>query len=783
MLITNSLLMKYLFVILLLFGCSWNSFSQESISITIVEDGDRGAGLFLNLVKSEIDALLSHEFEVQYKILNLKENSGTPESLIEEGLQDDSELLITMGFSASSALRAFDDYPKPCISGLSLQQINGSSTGINNYTFVESPFSIQQDFETFQSIIEYKHLAIFTMASLRTQVEPYLRSLANGFDIQFITISDNPKSDLERLNDEVDAVYMLPNLYDTEEKHQALIDGINDLKLPSFALIGRRDVEKGVLASIAPSDYLSIYARRIALNVMKIMDGQNAKDLPIQIDGIENDFVINVGTMENLELYPPFEVLGKASLINFEPQRGRKYTIQSAIAEALNNNLSYQSSIRNVDIQDTEIGIARSNILPELTANTTLVTLDNNSAEQLKVANQITPQTSWTADLGLSQLIFSQPALANISIQKALLRSEEAGLLAEQLDLVQDVCLSYLNLLQAQANLNIQNANIQTTLSNLNIAKTKARIGTVSNADVYGFESQLAQNKTLLNDARTISEQTRIGFNQLLNRPLDEEFMVEDVRENTDLLFLQDDRISGRVNNHYDFRKFSEFLINYAYEHAPEIEQLEWAIRAQQLSLQSNKLSRFLPQIGVQGNLTKNLGRYGTRTEDEVFEAIGIDPYQATWNVGVNASLPIFQGFLRNKRIQQDKIRVEQLEINRDLLRQSFATNIMVSLENLGNSYNDIQFTREAEEASGEYLKIVQDLYREGAINIVTLLDAQNQALSAQLAAISSQYQFLSDAIIIERLFNNIYLLKSEEERNRFIETYLNYLIKKDNDE
>ena len=47
----------------------------------------------------------------------------------------------------------------------------------------------------------------------------------------------------------------------------------------------------------------------------------------------------------------------------------------------------------------------------------------------------------------------------------------------------------------------------------------------------------------------------------------------------------------------------------------------------------------------------------------------------------------------------------------------------------------------------------------------------------------NSPNQFISDAIIIERLFNNIYLLKSQEERNQFIETYLNYLIKKDDDE
>ncbi|MDF1696141.1 MAG: TolC family protein [Saprospiraceae bacterium] len=774
--------MKYLLCLLYIGLASIGVHAQTSSSITIVLDGDRGSSELLEQIQAEV-AILLPEYDLTYNVKRLDQSDNTMAELIEEGLEDESMVLITLGFTSSSSLISRNSYPKPSIAGFSLQRLDAESTGIENFTFIQSPFSIQQDFETFQSIFPFQHLGVFILPSMQAQVAPFVRSFSKGFDIQFIPISDDVDYDMEQLNPNVDAIYVLPNLYNKQEQYQALINKINEANLPSFSLIGRDDVEKGVLASVAPSNFLSVYARRIALNVMKVFDGENPKDFPIQISGVENDFVINVETMERLKIFPPFEVLSQASLINLEPKIGIEYSLESAIAQAIQHNLSYQSASQNVDLQNTEIGIARSNVLPDVTANSSVVTLDGSSAEFLKAANQLTPQTEWTANLQLTQLIYSQPAWANVAIQKSLLRSEELGLLSQQLDLVQDVCSSYINLLLAQANLNIQNSNIQTTLSNLNIAKTKAKIGTVSNADVYGFESQLAQNKTLMNDARTAREQARIAFNQLLNRPLDEEFVLSDIKNKTDLLFLQDKRIFDRINNHYDFRKFADFLINYAFENAPEIEQLDWVIRAQEQSLQSNQLSRFLPQIGMQGSWNKSMGRYGTRTSDETFQALGVDPKQATWNVGVNASLPIFQGFLRNKRIQKDKISLEQLRINKDLLKQSFATNIRISLENLGNSYNDIQFTQQAEEASGKYLKMVQDLYREGAINIVTLLDAQNNALGAQLGAISSRYQFINDAIIIERLFNNIYILKNQDERESFINEYLTYLIKKDNNE
>lgn len=770
-------LMRYKLNILMFFFGVMTASAQDTTRITLLQDGDRGTNEFIQLVVNEIDALLAQDYTLDYNVLRLDQSKLSVNQALDQVLADDSEIVISVGFESSGALSQRSNYPKPCIAGFSIQRIDAESTGINNYTFIQSPFSIQQDFETFQSIYPFKNLGIFIPPPLQSNIEPYLKLFAGDFKMQFIPITNDPKSDVEKLGPEVDAIYLLPNLYNEVERNKEIIEAVNARKLPSFSLIGRRDVELGALASISPSDYLGVYARRIALNVMKILEGQNAKDLPVQISGIENDFVINVATMESIEIYPPFEVLSQASFINLEPQLGRKYSLRSAVAEALSNNLNYSAAKQNVEIQKTEIGIAKSNLLPNLSLNSTVSTLDGSTADLLMASNQLTPQTSWTGNLGLTQLIFSQPAWANVAIQKELLRSEEAGLMSQQLDLVQDVCVAYLNLLQAQANLNIQNSNIKTTLSNLNIAKTKAKIGTVSNADVYGFESQLAQNRTLLNDARTTVEQARIAFNQLLNKPLDEDFVLEDVKDKNNLLFIQEERIFEHVNNHYDFRKFAEFLIDYAYENAPEIEQIEWAIRAQKTSLKSNQLSRFLPQVAMQGNIDKNLGRYGTRTPDATFEMLGIDPYQPTWNVGVNASLPLFQGFVRNKRIQQDKIRIDQLETNRDLVRQSFATNIRISLENLGNSYNDIQFTQQAKESSDKYLGIVQDLYREGAINIVTLLDAQNNALRASLGAISSQYQFIIDAIIIERLFNNIYLLKSDDEKEEFINAYLNYLI------
>ncbi len=763
-------------VFLCCFLLHFSLFSQTPAKVTVILDDNRGSKDFFENVKSEIDVLLGNRYQISFdkKVLG-KDLSPTP-SAINQAMAE-SDVFITLGFISSNLLSNLNQYPVPSIAGFSLERTQNESTNINNYNYIQSPFSIEKDFEIFQSIYPFKNLGVFVEPQLLDGLAPYLNKYKSDFEVEFIPISQSPSQDIEKLSSKVDAVYFLPNLYESPQKEQELIDAISDKGLPSFSLIGRRDVKKGIMASNSPSNYINIYGRRIALSVMKILEGQNAKDLPIQIGGIEEDFVINTSTMKKIKIYPPLEVLSKASFVGLEDSSGKNYTLSNAIAEALDNNLSFQAEKKNIDLQRKEVGIAKSNIFPDISANSNLTYLDNESAERLTSANQLTPQTQWSGNLALSQLIYSEPALANISIQKSLLKAQKYGVLSNQLDLVLDVCTAYIRLLQAQANLNIQNNNVQTTLVNLNIAKTKANIGTISLADVHGFESQLALNKSALNDAQTTVEQAKISFNQLLNRPLDSNISLEDVQISDKLVFIADPRIQTTINNRYDITRFSQFLIDYALRHSPSINQIKYSIKAQERSLKSNKRSLYHPQLAVQGNLDKTFGRYGTRITDETLETIGIDPYHPTGNVTLRASLPLFQGNLRNLKIQKDKIAVDQLSTNRELLEQTFSANIRYSLENLGNAYNDILFTQQAETSSEKFLQIIQDLYKEGATNIVTLLDAQNNALSTKLNTIYTRYQFLIDALTIERLVNKFYLLSTQKEKDDFINEYFNYII------
>ena len=68
-----------------------------------------------------------------------------------------------------------------------------------------------------------------------------------------------------------------------------------------------------------------------------------------------------------------------------------------------------------------------------------------------------------------------------------------------------------------------------------------------------------------------------------------------------------------------------------------------------------------------------------------------------------------------------------------------------------GASRAAVRLRGDAATAAGQNLELVTDAYRRGAVNIITLIDAQNQTLVTQLAASNALYDFLIDYLSVER--------------------------------
>ena len=151
----------------------------------------------------------------------------------------------------------------------------------------------------------------------------------------------------------------------------------------------------------------------------------------------------------------------------------------------------------------------------------------------------------------------------------------------------------------------------------------------------------------------------------------------------------------------------------------------------------------------------------------------------ANYNAGVNLSIPIFNQNQNNINRQTAIIQKEQLEINRENSELNIASNVRNSILSLVNQISNIQLSKVSEQTAKESLDLTQLSYQEGAVNFVQLIDAQNNYLNAQLSKANAVYNFLINAVQLERTIGYYFLLHTTSENEKFSERFQQYLLNK----
>ena len=130
----------------------------------------------------------------------------------------------------------------------------------------------------------------------------------------------------------------------------------------------------------------------------------------------------------------------------------------------------------------------------------------------------------------------------------------------------------------------------------------------------------------------------------------------------------------------------------------------------------------------------------------------------------------LFDGTSNYARIRRTFRQIDRLQTDRAVIAQRLEQDVRAAMHQAGFSFANIELTQDAAEASRRNLELVTDLYQRGAADIIQLVDAQNQALGAALAAANATYNFLIDALRVQRASGSFALEGTQEERDDFIQ-------------
>ena len=752
------------FTLFLCWFCAHSVYAEKVINIAFLDDGPKVRhNVDIEVIKKEINSLLSKEYKVQFNMDNLVSGNWDEKkirTISEHALSDSSiDIIVALGILNAHYFGNRGNLSKPVIAPIvvdpalqGIKMVNGKS-GVENFTYLAKSTDPEEIFNAFRKISPIKRIAILGEGRVLQSIPELSKilerlQLSTGIQSKLISASGGPEAALGRIDASFDSVILAPLPSYSLEQIRLLAEGLLQRQLPSFTLNGREEVEQGLLAGYESELDEQRIARRIALNIQRILLGESASSIPVIFDFSEK-IVLNQSAAYVLDRFPPFEELDQYDIINRDDYRiipARKLSLQQAVSEAMQRNLDIIATIHQTNASSEKLKTFRANLLPSLDLAGSYRKIDKKSV------NNFNAERESNAQLQLNQVIYSDEAIGIYYSQKYLHLSQEQALQQVRLDAVLNAATAYLNLLQAKQIAGLQADNLERARQNLELAEVRRRIGASSAGEVYRWESEIASSRSAYASARAQVNQLTVAFLQLINRPQNEQLDLQPVSLTTVGFFFNDTRFDRYASSPWSFRTFHEFMVDEAMNQSPEIQQVIAQLDAQKRNLTTAKRKRWAPLVTAGASTTEILDTTGPMDD-------------RSWQYGVNVSVPLYAGGGNKAAVAEAEEQLTALQIQLKSLRNQIEQQVRNQLLAAEASYPTMQYSADAANAAEKNLELITDAYKRGTVSIIELIDAQNSALNADIQAVNAVYDFIIDYFTLERVVGRFDILSDASDK------------------
>ena len=698
------------------------------------------------------------------------------EAATKQALSDPSvDLIIAWGPMAAVAIGGVERLRKPVIIPYAAPELQGlpqkgNTSGRRNLCYITGLLNFEKELRQLRDIVRYERLAVLVGAEVIGHLDhpetPVLEaSRAVGVETRLVVVTGGPEQALNAIPEDSDAVYIGPLFRFTDEQMQILIDGINQQDLPSYAGDGVEWVERGALATMETREDEIRRFRRAAIFAQRIFLGEQPSTFPIAFEQ-RPQLVINMGTARAIGTWPRFEVMAEARLINDEAgNRGPLITLETAMSDAVRANLNLMAAGIDIEVSKQEVKVQRGSWLPGATADGDFTIVDPDIASPVGNAER---QFTW--GITGQQLVYSAGAQGALRGTRDRYRAIEWDYNSARLDTMLAAGEAYLNVLRAKNNESVQRDNLRLTRKNLALAEIRNEIGVAGREEVFRWQTRIAEARSAVIFAIATRNQAEIELNRVLNRPLEGPFQTPPESEIRTVLPGSDPALVKYLEDPFSFKIFRQFMADEAIRNSPEIKSIDKTIDARTEVLKAERRTLGIPDVAITGSF-QHVPYVSGVGSDPLPPDLGFPGRQTfSWTVGGVASLVLLDGGSNYARIGRTLRELDRFQTDRAIIAQTLESDVRSALHQTGASYANIDLSAQAAVASAKNLELVTDLYRGGAADIIQLIDAQNQALSAALAASNARYDFLIDALRVQRAAGSFSLEGTPDERADFIE-------------
>ena len=778
--------------------------SKPEVVFGVLLDSQPSGALIVETFRDEITQLIGPEYSARFapeRAIPASSGSAAVNASLNALMSDpDIDIVLALGALSSAVAAGRPALAKPTIApfvvfpelgGIPVTVRRGAPaagsarteyrvSGRENLAYISVRDDFRPSFEAFLEVAPFRRLAVVIMEPMLEALPVIRQGLESaaaplGLALHFVADRGRIEDTVSRIPAETDAVYVGP-LLGGDSDIRKLAELLIERRLPSFSMVGREEVDQGLLASTYLQTDLRRAARRTAIIAQRILEGEPAAGLPVDFDA-ERRLSINMATARAINARLSWATLTEAELLhNQQRPAARALSLALVLREAERINLDLAAADRTVAAGLQSVRVARSQLRPQIEASGSNAVIDSDRAAA-SFGSQ--GKNRLAGSLGISQVLYSEQVRAGYSVEQRLQEARELERAQLRLDIILEAAQAYLNVLRTKTVEQIRRQNLELTRRNLERARVRFELGTASPGEVYRWQSEIANNRRNLITASAVRNQAEIEVNRALNHPLEEPFATREATIDDPTLAINYETFRPYVDNQQGFQLFRRFIALRAIAASPEIGQIDRAMAVQERLLLAAKRALFVPVVAARAEV-ETFRNSGADVNDQLGEALGeggefptID--RLNWSIGLRASLPLFQGGALRSRRSQARIKLDELTLNREALRQRVEQRARAAMHAALASWAGIDLARQAAAAAKSNLELVADGYSEGVVDIVTLLDAQRQALNAELSAATANYDFFSDMMAMQRATGRFDLFRSDEERLQFLESVRNF--------
>ena len=400
-------------------------------------------------------------------------------------------------------------------------------------------------------------------------------------------------------------------------------------------------------------------------------------------------------------------------------------SLQDAVGFAVDHNKSLKASRLNIELQQKMITEAISAGIPQINANLNYQTNFGQSVSMGETGLSIKMEDNFTLGASASWTVLNGEWIVGIQTAKIAKTLASQQVDADALDIKSTIYNSYYTILVCERLVQILQENLDNMSQILEHTQNMYNAGSVEISDVDQIRITVGQlNNSLLSMERTLDVNynlLRIQLGLKAGTPITLTDRLDD--------FLGEEGFANLALKDFDINNNLQYQLTLTQEELQKkaVSAKKWA---------------YAPTLSAGYNYQYQIVSGGFMTI----------PHSAT----VTLSVPIFSGLQRKSQLDQEKITLQQTQLNKSLLEDQLRLNEAQYKYDLQNATENYNLQKENVEVAKSVLGHYQAKFNVGNISSLDLTQANNNYLEAENNYTSACLDLLEAQTNLLKLYNEL---------------------------